>query len=102
MQPKYLTREDVPADVLEREKAILKEKALNEGKKAEMLDKIVLGQLVKFYQDVVLLDQSWVRDDKLSVDKYLKQNGVVVTAFERFKAGQQDEQAAAATETKAE
>ncbi len=69
--PTYLSREDVPADVVEREKAVHQEMLAKEGKPADMMDKIIEGKLNKFYAEVCLLDQEFLMDDKMSVQEYV-------------------------------
>ena len=61
--PSWVSREDVPPAVLERERAVYREQALTEGKAAERLDQIVDGRLRKFYEQSCLLDQPWLRDE---------------------------------------
>ena len=60
--PKYLSREDVPSEVLEKEKEILRAQALNEGKPEKIVDKIVEGRLEKFYEENCLLEQPFIKD----------------------------------------
>ena len=88
MAPKYLTREDVPAEVVENERRIAEETAREEGKPEAALSKIVEGRVNGFYKDFVLLEQSWVRDNKKTIKAMLDENGVTVTRFARFKVGQ--------------
>ena len=70
-RPKYLSRDDVPADVVEAERATLTTLTRNEGKPEQALEKIVTGRLNGFYKDVALLDQPYAKDDKQSVAQYL-------------------------------
>lgn len=102
IQPKFLDQNAVPAEAIQREKEILREKALNEGKNAAVIDKIVDGQLRKYFQDVSLVDQPWAMDDKISVSKWLKDNGITVTSFARMKVGQADAQETAESQSKVE
>lgn len=67
MNPQYLKREDVPASVLDKEREIIADQLKTEGKPAEMIEKITEGKLDKFYGEVVLLDQAFVKDDKQTV-----------------------------------
>ena len=85
--PKYATRDDVPADVLERERAIITETAKNEGKPEAQLANIVNGRLVGFYKETVLADQPYARDSKVATGKVLQDAGVTVTDFARLKVG---------------
>lgn len=84
---KYLTREEVPAEVLESEQRIAEGIAREEGKPEAALPKIVEGRVNGFYKTGVLGEQSWVRDSKLTVAKVLAEAGVDVTAFVRFEVG---------------
>ncbi|MHA3022607.1 translation elongation factor Ts [Mycobacterium sp. BMJ-28] len=88
LKAKYLTREEVPADVVANERRIAEETAKEEGKPEAALAKIVEGRLTGFYKDVVLLDQPSVSDNKKSVKALLDDAGVTVTRFVRFEVGQ--------------
>ena len=88
LKAKYLTREDVPEDVVANERRIAEETARNEGKPEQALAKIVDGRVTGFYKDVVLLDQPSVSDNKKSVKALLDEAGVTVTRFARFEVGQ--------------
>jgi elongation factor Ts len=88
LKAKYLTREDVPADVVANERRIAEETARNEGKPEQALAKIVDGRVTGFYKDVVLLDQPSVSDNKKTVKALLDEAGVTVTRFVRFEVGQ--------------
>jgi elongation factor Ts len=92
--PGYLTRDAVPADVLEKEKSIYRAQMENSGKPANVIDKIVEGKLGAFYQQVVLPDQASIRDPKMSVKDVLAQTNktlnasLAVTRFARLKVGE--------------
>jgi elongation factor Ts len=88
LKAKYLTREDVPEDVVANERRIAEETARNEGKPEQALPKIVEGRVTGFYKDVVLLDQPAVSDNKKTVKQLLDEAGVTVTRFVRFEVGQ--------------
>jgi elongation factor Ts len=88
LKAKYLTRDDVPADIVANERRIAEETARNEGKPEQALPKIVEGRLTGFFKDVVLLDQPSVSDNKKSVKTLLDEAGVTVTRFARFEVGQ--------------
>ena len=88
LKAKYLTREDVPADVVANERRIAEETAKEEGKPEAALPKIVEGRVTGYYKDVVLLDQPSVSDNKKSVKALLDEAGVTVTRFVRFEVGQ--------------
>ena len=88
LKAKYLTREDVPADLVANERRIAEETAKEEGKPEAALPKIVEGRVNGFYKDVVLLDQPSVSDNKKTVKALLDDAGVTVTRFARFEVGQ--------------
>ena len=85
--PLYLTREDVPADVVENERRIAEETAKNEGKPEKALPKIVEGRMNGFFKENVLLDQPFAKDPKQSVGKVVEAAGGTVTGFVRFRVG---------------
>jgi elongation factor Ts len=93
-KPEYVSREDVPAEVLEKEKSILRAQALNEGKPERIVDKIVEGRLAKFYEERCLLEQPFIRDLDRSVKDYLAEKiaaigeNIVVRRFVRFELGE--------------
>lgn len=86
MNPIALDEKDVPADVLEKEKEIAADKARQEGKPENMIEKIALGRIGKFYKEVCLLKQEYIQDAKMTVADYLKSvdKDLTVTAFKRF------------------
>jgi len=88
MRPKYLTREDVPADVVESERRIAEQTAREEGKPEQALQKIIEGRVGAFFKDFVLLEQPSVTDQKKTVKKVLEEAGITVTRFVRFEVGQ--------------
>ena len=88
LKAKYLTREDVPEDIVANERRIAEETAKEEGKPEQALPKIVEGRVTGFYKDVVLLDQPSVSDSKKTVKALLDEAGVTVTRFVRFEVGQ--------------
>ncbi|WP_018600786.1 translation elongation factor Ts [Mycobacterium sp. 155] len=88
LKARYLTREDVPEDLVANERRIAEETARNEGKPEQALPKIVEGRVTGFYKDVVLLDQPSVSDSKKTVKALLDEAGVTVTRFARFEVGQ--------------
>jgi elongation factor Ts len=89
LRPRYLTRDDVPADVVAAERRIAEETSRAEGKPEQALPKIVEGRLNGFFKDVVLLEQPSVSDNKKTVKALLDEAGVTVTRFARFEVGQQ-------------
>lgn len=88
MKPQYLTREDVPADVVERERRIAEQITRDEGKPEQIIPKIVDGRVNRFYSEVVLVEQASIKEPKKSVGQILKENGVTVQGFARFVVGQ--------------
>ncbi|QGU04900.1 translation elongation factor Ts [Corynebacterium comes] len=84
----YLTREDVPAEVVEKERSIAEQITREEGKPEQAIPKIVEGRLNGFYKDVVLLEQASVADSKKSVKQVMDDAGVTLTGFRRFEVGQ--------------
>jgi elongation factor Ts len=88
LKAKYLTRDDVPADIVANERRIAEETAKEEGKPEQALPKIVEGRVTGFYKDVVLLEQPSVSDNKKTVKALLDEAGVTVTRFVRFEVGQ--------------
>ena len=88
LKAKYLTRDDVPEDIVANERRIAEETAKEEGKPEQALPKIVEGRLTGFFKDVVLLDQPSVSDNKKTVKALLDDAGVTVTRFARFEVGQ--------------
>lgn len=85
--PTYLTRDDVPADEVEKERQIVTEISRNEGKPEAALPKIVEGRVNAFFKQVSLLDQDYAKDNKLSVAQVAKDAGLTLTDFARFKVG---------------
>ena len=88
MRPQYVTRDEVPADVTERERRIAEQITRDEGKPEQAIPKIVEGRLGAFYKDVVLTEQAFVKEPKQSVAQVLKGDGVTVRGFARFQVGQ--------------
>jgi elongation factor Ts len=88
--PAYLTRDDVPADALERERAVIEEKSRNEGVPEAKLEGAVKGRLNAFYKDSVLLEQASVKDPKVSIGKLVEDlgPGVSLSRFARVKVGE--------------
>jgi len=89
LKAKYLTRDEVPEDVVANERRIAEETAKAEGKPEQALPKIIEGRLTGFFKDVVLLEQPSVSDSKKSVKALLDDAGVTITRFVRFEVGQQ-------------
>lgn len=72
MSPEYLKQEDVPADALDKEKEILREQLLQEGKPEEMLDKIIEGKLGKYYEERCLLNQKFIKDEDITIEQLVE------------------------------
>jgi elongation factor Ts len=93
-EPHYVRREEVPKDVLDRERAIFEAQAADQKKPPQVVEKIVQGRLNDFYKREVLLDQAWAKDDKQTVDQVLKQaiaklgENITISRFARFKVGE--------------
>ena len=85
--PQYLSREEIPADVVENERRIVEEISRNEGKPEAALPKIVEGRVNAFFKQVVLPEQEYARDNKQAVSKVLADAGITVSGFARFKVG---------------
>jgi elongation factor Ts len=88
MRPLYTAREDVPADVVEKERRIAEQITREEGKPEQVIPKIVDGRLNSYFKDVVLTEQAFVKDPKTTIKQVLAGNGVGVTGFARFQVGQ--------------
>lgn len=92
--PKYVRREDVPAEVVEAEKATLKAQAINEGKPEAIAEKMVEGRMKKFYSEICLLDQPFVKDPDITVGELLTDliakigENIVIRRFARFERGE--------------
>ncbi len=88
MRPQYVTREEVPADVTEKERRIAEQITREEGKPEQAIPKIVAGRVGAFYKDVVLVEQAFVKEPKQTIAQVLKADGVTVRGFARFQVGQ--------------
>ena len=88
MRPKYLNKDSVPTEEVEKEREILKEQAMNEGKPEEIAAKMVEGRIRKFYEEICLEEQSFVKDSDYKVREYVKSKGGVITSMVRFEVGE--------------
>ena len=88
MRPSYVKIEDVPAEETEREKEVLTEQAMNEGKPKEIAEKMVIGRLKKFYKEICLEEQPFVKDGDIDVKTYVKNNGGTIKAMYRYEVGE--------------
>jgi elongation factor Ts len=88
MSPKYLTRDEIPAEAIEKERALAEQITRDEGKPEKAIPKIVEGRVNAYFRDFVLLEQAFVKDGKKTIAKVLDEAGVKVVRFARFKVGQ--------------
>ena len=88
MNPTALNRESIPADVVEREAHIIKEQVMAEGKPEDIAEKMVTGRLNKFYKEVCLVEQAFIKDSGMSVADYVKNNGGEVLSMVRIAVGE--------------
>ena len=94
LNTQYLTKDDVPAEVVEHEKEVMRQQVINEGKPAAIADKIVMGKINKFYKENCLVDQEFVKDSKLTVSQYTKNTAkalggsIEIKKFVRFEKGE--------------
>jgi elongation factor Ts len=91
--PRFIRREDVPADVLEKEKDIQKARVINEGKPEKVAEKIVEGRIGKYFEEICLYEQPFVKENTITIDQLIKQKiaklgeNITVARFARFKVG---------------
>ena len=88
MKPLYVFVEDVPADVLDAERQVQKEIAINEGKPAEIAEKMVEGRIKKYYKEICLAEQPFIKDGDISVSKYVANNGGEIKSMVRYEVGE--------------
>lgn len=92
--PKYVTRAEVPADVLEREKDVYREQMKNENKPADMIEKIIEGKLGKFYSEICLLEQPFIKDEDMTIEQLLTSKTaeigekLTIRRFARYELGE--------------
>ena len=93
-KPEYTRREDVPQDVIEKEMEILKAQALNEGKPEKVIEKMVVGRIEKFYKEVCLLEQPWIKDPDKTINNLLTEKiatigeNINIRRFIRYERGE--------------
>ncbi|HOC08612.1 MAG TPA: translation elongation factor Ts [Bacillota bacterium] len=93
-KPLYVSRDEVPGDVLEKEKQILRQQALNEGKPEKIVDKMVEGRIEKFFKETCLLEQPYIRDPEVSVQQVLTETiakigeNISIRRFVRYEMGE--------------
>ena len=89
MRPTYLNKDEVPSDVLEKEKSIMKEQLLNEGKPEDRIEQILVGKVNKFYEEVCLENQIFIKaENKETVGKFVEQNGGKLIKMVRYEVGE--------------
>ena len=88
MKPLYLNRDEVPSDEIEREKTILTEQAENEGLNENKLPMIVNGRLNKYFEEVCLVDQGFIKENKMKVSKYVESKKSTIIKFVRYEVGE--------------
>lgn len=88
MRPEYVTRDQVPTDQVEKEKKILTEEAIREGKPAEIAEKMVMGRINKYYKEICLEEQEFVKDNSVTVGKFVSNNGGKIIDVIRYEVGE--------------
>ena len=88
MKPRYVFESDVPESDLEAERKVLKEQAMNEGKPADIAEKMVAGRMKKFYKEQCLIDQEFIKDSSMDVATYLKNNNAELISMIRYEVGE--------------
>ena len=88
MRPEYLKEEDIDAERIERERKVFTEQAINEGKPADIAAKMVEGRLKKFFKEICLLDEPFIKDGDIDVKTYVKNNGGEVLKMVRYEVGE--------------
>ena len=88
LAPRYLDESEVPADVLEHEKKVLTEQALNEGKPANIVEKMIVGRINKFLEEITVVKQKFVKDDSFTVEKFVASKGGKLAKFVRYEVGE--------------
>ena len=88
MRPTYVRTTDVPNEEVEKERAVLKEQAINEGKPAEIAEKMVAGRIQKYYKEICLEEQPFVKDGDINVKTFVKNNGGAIKDMIRYEVGE--------------
>ena len=88
MRPLYTTIDAVPAEDVEHEKSVIKEQVVNEGKKLEYADKIIEGRIRKFFEETVLVEQTFIKDSSLTIKAYLEQNNAKLISLVKYEVGE--------------
>lgn len=87
-RPEFVKREEVSQERVDKEMEILKAQAMNEGKPAEIAEKIVLGRIGKFYEEICLMDQGFVKNPDMKISQLLKEKDAEIVQFARFEKGE--------------
>ena len=88
MKPLYVFSKDVPADVLDAEKEVQRNIAINEGKPKEIAEKMVEGRIKKYYKEICLADQPFIKNGDISVNEYVTNNGGELISMVRYEVGE--------------
>jgi len=88
MNPTAVTRSEVPQDIVEHESHVIKEQVMQEGKPADIAEKMVTGRLNKFYKEVCLEEQPFIKENSVNVGNYVKENGGSIVSISRFEVGE--------------
>lgn len=88
MNPVAITKEEVPSELVEREKKVIKEQVMQEGKPEDIAEKMVIGRLNKFYKEVCLEEQQFIKDNNTNVKQYVESNGGKIVSMVRFSVGE--------------
>ncbi|MGG1685296.1 translation elongation factor Ts [Pseudalkalibacillus sp. NRS-1564] len=88
VNPRFVSRDAVPTEEVEREREVLKQQALNEGKPEKIVEKMVEGRINKFFEEISLVDQPFVKDTDQKVGKYVESKGATVKGFIRYEVGE--------------
>ena len=88
MAPVCATRSDVPADMVDHESKVIKEQVMNEGKPADIAEKMVTGRLNKFYKEICLEEQEFIKDSSVNVGTFVKNNGGLIISMIRYAVGE--------------
>ena len=88
MKPEYVTEDEIPTERIEKERNIFKEQAMNEGKPQEIAEKMVEGRIKKFFKEICLVHQAFIKDGDIDVETYVKNNGGAIKKMVRFEVGE--------------
>ena len=86
--PSYVSKEDVPEEVIQKEREILKHQAVNEGKPENIAEKMVEGRIKKYYKEICLAEQPFIKDGDISVSEYVKKNNGEIISMIRYEVGE--------------